>query len=217
MDNFAKRLLEACNASDEIPEYGKGQQTHLASLLNVSQEAVRKWFAGETVPRASMSMKLAEILNVKHSWLMLGTAHGEIEADVRIARRHNAASYAMMCYLVATGRGASFSAVDSVDDITFIENGRMIRLCVEMASRPKDGVHTVVFTDAQRKAGVTVAMVADYQQHHSASMDVMEITDKIWETHGMQEGKNFVLHLEKSQRGYNYSTNGEKLKKFLEE
>ena len=59
MDNFAKRLLEACNASDEIPEYGKGQQTHLASLLNVSQEAVRKWFAGETVPRASMSMKLA--------------------------------------------------------------------------------------------------------------------------------------------------------------
>ena len=36
---------------------------------------------------ASMSMKLAEILNVKHSWLMLGTAHGE-SGRRAIARRH---------------------------------------------------------------------------------------------------------------------------------
>ena len=216
MDNFATRLLEACNASDEIPDYGKGQQTAIAARLNVSQEAVRKWLAGETVPRAAMSKRLAELLGVKHSWLMLGTAHGEIEVDIRLARRHKACVYAVMSYVVGAGKGATFSDEEAVDDITLIDGGRLLRVSVEMAERPSEGFYEVKFSETQKNAGVTVAVVADYQTQRSATMDALEIDEGIWKKHGKLSGRELVLRFEKSARGNNYFVGGTKIRKFLE-
>ena len=216
MDNFATRLLEACNASDEIPDYGKGQQTSIASRLNVSQEAVRKWLAGETVPRAELSKRLAELLGVKHSWLMLGTAHGEIEGDIKLARRQKACVYAVMSYVVGAGKGATFSGDDAVDDITLIDGGRLLRVSVEMADRPSKGVYEVKFSESQRNAGVTVVVVAEYQTQRSATMDALEIDESIWKKHGKMSGRESVLRFEKSARGNNYSVGGTKIRKFLE-
>jgi transcriptional regulator with XRE-family HTH domain len=216
MDNFATRLLEACNASDEIPDYGKGQQTAIAARLNVSQEAVRKWLAGETVPRAALSKRLAALLGVKHSWLMLGTAHGEIEVDIKLARRHKSCVYAVMTYVVGAGMGATFSGDDAVDDITLIDGGRLLRVSVEMSDRPSNGVYEVKFSESQRNAGVTVAVVAEYQSQRSAAMDALEITDEIWKKHGKISGRECVLRFEKSARGSTYSVGGTKIRKFLE-
>ena len=216
MDNFASRLLEACNISDEIPDYGKGQQTSIAARLNVSQEAVRKWLAGETVPRAELSKRLAELLGVKHSWLMLGTAHGEIEVDIKLARRHKACVYAVMAYVVGAGKGATFSGDDAVDDITLIDGGRLLRVSVEMADRPSKGVYEVKFSESQRNAGVTVAVVAEYQSRRSAAMDALEITEEIWKKYGKISGRECVLRFEKSARGNNYWVGGTKIRKFLE-
>ncbi len=216
MNNFATRLLEACNASDEIPDYGKGQQTGIAARLNVSQEAVRKWLAGETVPRSAMSKRLAELLGVKHSWLMLGTAHGEIEVDIRLARRHKACVYAVMSYVVGAGKGATFSDEEAVDDITLIDGGRLLRVSVEMADRPSEGFYEVKFSEPQKNAGVTVAVVADYQTQRSATMDALEIDEGIWKKHGKLSGRELVLRFEKSARGNNYFVGGTKIRKFLE-
>lgn len=216
MDNFATRLLEACNASEDIPDYGKGQQTEIAARLDVSQEAVRKWLAGETVPRSAMSKRLAALLGVKHSWLMLGTAHGEIEVDVKLARRHTACVYAVMSYVVASSRGATFSGDDAVDDLTLIDGGRLLKVCVEMADRPSEGVYEVRFSESQKNAGVTVAVAADYQTQRSAMMDALEITDMIWRKHGVQKGREHILRFEKSLRGHSYSVGDTKIRKFLE-
>ena len=216
MDNFASRLLEACNISDEIPDYGKGQQTSIAARLNVSQEAVRKWLAGETVPRAELSKRLAELLGVKHSWLMLGTAHGEIEVDIKLARRHKSCVYAVMSYVVGAGKGATFSGDDAVDDITLIDGGRLLRVSVEMADRPSKNVYEVKFSESQKNAGVTVAVVAEYQTQRSATMDALEIDESIWKKHGKMSGRESVLRFEKSARGNNYSVGGTKIRKFLE-
>ena len=216
MDNFATRLLEACNASEVIPDYGKGQQTEIAARLDVSQEAVRKWFAGETVPRSALSKRLASLLGVKHSWLMLGTAHGEIEQDVKLARRHTACVYAVMSYVVGAGRGATFSGDDTVDDLTLIDGGRLLKVCVEMADPPNEGVYEVRFSESQKNAGVTVAVVADFQTQRSASMDALEITDKIWKQHGVREGREHTLRFEKGARGYSYFVGDTKINKFLE-
>lgn len=216
MANFATRLLEACNISDEIPDYGKGQQTAIAARLNVSQEAVRKWLAGETVPRAELSKRLAELLGVKHSWLMLGTAHGEIEVDIKLARRHKSCVYAVMSYVVGAGKGATFSGDDAVDDITLIDGGRLLRVSVEMADRPSEGVYEVKFSESQKNAGVTVAVVAEYQTQRSATMDALEIDESIWKKHGKMSGRESVLRFEKSARGNNYSVGGTKIRKFLE-
>lgn len=216
MESFATRLLEACNASDEIPDYGKGQQTEIASRLNVSQEAVRKWLAGETVPRAALSKRLAELLGVKHSWLMLGTAHGEIEVDIRLATRHKACVYAVMAYLVGAGKGATFSGDDAVDDITLIDRGRLHRVSVEMADRPREGVYEVRFSESQKNTGVTVAVVGEFQTQRSATIDALEIDENIWKKHGKLSGRESVLRFEKSARGNTYSVGGTKIRKFLE-
>ena len=216
MDNFATRLLEACNASDEIPDYGKGQQTEIAARLNVSQEAVRKWLAGDTVPRLELSKRLAKLLGVKHSWLMLGTTHGEIESDIKLARRHTACAYGLMSYLVGIGKGATFSEQGAVDDVTLIEAGQILRVCVEMSERSNEGGYVVTFSESQKNTGVTVAVVAEYQSQRSAAMDALEITDEIWKKHGKVSGRECELRFEKSARGSTYWVGGTKIRKFLE-
>ena len=216
MDTFKARLLTACNASDEIPDYGKGQQTEIATRLNVSQEAVRKWFAGETVPRSKLSFELAKLLKVKHSWLMLGTGHGEIDTDIKLARRHKASVYGLMSYITGTGLGATFSEGDAVEDIMMIDSGKVFKVCTESASESVDGVYEVTFTESQVKGGVTVVFVAEFQKQRSALFDLLEINSEVWDKKATKAGRNVTLKFEKSTRGNIYNADGVKLPKFLE-
>lgn len=70
--NFKQRLQDACDDSTIVPEHGKGRQVAIANRLKVTQEAVRKWFAGEAVPRPAKMRELAEFLEVDEPWLALG-------------------------------------------------------------------------------------------------------------------------------------------------
>ncbi len=70
--DFAQRLARACDDSKIVPEYGKGRQVFLAKKLKVTQEAVRRWFIGESRPRVKIMSKLAELLEVDEAWLSLG-------------------------------------------------------------------------------------------------------------------------------------------------
>ena len=216
LDTFKARLLTACNACEEIPEYGKGQQTEIATKLNVSQEAVRKWFAGETVPRSKLSFDLAKLLKVKHSWLMLGTGHGEIETDIKLAQRHKASVYGLMSYITGVGLGATFSEGGAVEDIMMIENGKVVKVCTESASESIDGVYEVTFTEAQVKGGVTVAFVAVFKKQGSAFFDLLKIDPEVWEKKATKAGRNYTLKFSKSTRGNVYSADRVKLSKFLE-
>ena len=100
MSVFKQRFTEACEASDVIPVFGKGRQTYVAKSLGVSQEAVRKWFSGESVPRRKSAAKLAKLLDVRYSWLMLGSSQGEIDDSIKSARRHESSIYALMAFAV---------------------------------------------------------------------------------------------------------------------
>lgn len=66
---FANRLSLACDHA-RIPPLNKGRQEALKKLLRVSQEAVRRWLAGESVPRYERVIELAEILGVNANWLL---------------------------------------------------------------------------------------------------------------------------------------------------
>lgn len=72
MEKFKDRLKKACQACPNIPEYGKGEQVVIAKHLRISQEAVRKWFSGESEPRGERLEELASLLNADPSWLSLG-------------------------------------------------------------------------------------------------------------------------------------------------
>lgn len=71
---FAMRLQEAIEGNPNIPEFGRGQQTWFRDRLEVSAEAVRKWFTGESRPRPAVMKKIASLLGVDEAWLSLGIA-----------------------------------------------------------------------------------------------------------------------------------------------
>lgn len=71
--DFARRLEEAVvNMGAAIPGYREGRHTVIARKLDVSPEAVRKWFAGEAAPRARTMAALAKFLDVDAGWLYSG-------------------------------------------------------------------------------------------------------------------------------------------------
>lgn len=79
---FSQRLIEACDVSPNIPEYGRGRQVVIANELNISQEAVRKYFSGESMPKQDKMKKLATFLEVEQAWLALGEK-SEVSRDAK--------------------------------------------------------------------------------------------------------------------------------------
>lgn len=71
-EDFRHRLKQACDDTTTVPEHGRGRQVAIARALGVSQEAVRKWFSGDSLPRPAKMRELAAFLDVDEPWLALG-------------------------------------------------------------------------------------------------------------------------------------------------
>lgn len=112
---FAQRLINACEASDRVPEKHHGRQTWLSEHLGVSREGVRKWFAGLSRPRAEVMTRLADLLGVDEAWLALGINPARTPRERRTLNR--AASGAV--YYVAGAiemAGGSVAFPDNAED-----------------------------------------------------------------------------------------------------
>jgi len=135
---FSNRLKVACdNMGNAIPVKGEGQQVYFAEKMNVTQEAVRKWFSGESKPRAERMRELAQILNVDEAWLALG-----IEPEVTrhekamLGRKADGAVHAVYGLLTMAGGHCAFPEPHDhrgeYVDLYAILNGRQhaIHVCV---------------------------------------------------------------------------------------
>lgn len=71
-EDFYRRLTKVCDENPNIPPYGHGRQVWVSKKLKVTQEAVRKWFTGESRPRTDKMRALANLLEVDEAWLALG-------------------------------------------------------------------------------------------------------------------------------------------------
>lgn len=80
---FNERLKQACDNSKLVPEMHQGRYVAIAKRMNVSEEAVRKWFTGESRPRFKKMAELASWLNVDEGWLALGVSSGITQKDKR--------------------------------------------------------------------------------------------------------------------------------------
>lgn len=91
-DQFARRLNQAADEDSNCPEKYHGQLKYIESEFGkrgkpVSNESVRKWFSGETMPSQDKAILLADLLDVKLAWL----TGGEDEASTVAQRKsHNA-------------------------------------------------------------------------------------------------------------------------------
>lgn len=84
-EDFYRRFKQVCDDSQIVPEYGHGRQVYIAQKLKVTQEAVRKWFSGDSRPRTAKMRELAKLLEVDEAWLSLGV---EPEMDRSEKRLH---------------------------------------------------------------------------------------------------------------------------------
>lgn len=90
---FAQRMAQACDGNNAVPppNYGRLQwfvdQMQEKFQVETTPETIRKWFAGEALPRPKSMHMLAEILTVDEAWLSLGRAP---ELDGRQQKLRNA-------------------------------------------------------------------------------------------------------------------------------
>jgi transcriptional regulator with XRE-family HTH domain len=68
---FALRLNEICDDMD-VPPKGRGRQTVLKTVVDLSQNAVLKWLEGEGYPSLENARRLAVWANVHIEWLLSG-------------------------------------------------------------------------------------------------------------------------------------------------
>lgn len=77
---FAKRMQLACDGNPNVPPLNHGRLGWFSTEIEkrfhakVTIETVRKWFAGETIPRPKMMGYLAAVLEVDHAWLSVGAS-----------------------------------------------------------------------------------------------------------------------------------------------
>jgi hypothetical protein len=87
---FARRVQIACDGNPHVPLPNHGRLGWFSSEIErrfnakVTIETVRKWFAGETIPRTKMMGYLAAVLEVDHAWLAVGTGSDLSEKERKV-------------------------------------------------------------------------------------------------------------------------------------
>ena len=215
MPNFSSRLNEACSVAPDVPSFGKGQQTHIAKKLGCSQEAVRKWFAGESVPRRAIAERLAKLLDVSYMWLLMGAAYGEVDVAIKQAKNHDAAVYATVAYAIVKDAGVSICGDEHCADMIVINNGAMTYVSARGAVETnKKNVFLVTFRKIQIKECSTVAVFNEITKDGVVKSRYLEIAKVLWQAGCVKTVGNEVT-LTFSRKGNSYEAGGVKLNNFL--
>lgn len=115
---FSERLKTACDNCPSIPAENKGRQTYVAKHIGVSQEAARKWFSGDSMPRKPKMDKLVALLSVDYAWLALG-----IKPELDMNRKKLAAKVMEGSVMVVAGILRTLGAACSFPDESNNRNG----------------------------------------------------------------------------------------------
>jgi len=136
--DFVKRLNEACDASDFVPDLQHGRYVRLSQELGVSEEAVRKWFAGITMPGRDTMRRLAAYLKKDELWLAMGRKPDmDRESTARFARDIEGATLLVAGLVQLAGGTCAWPSEDDprkgVVDFYTIMRGRQYSIRVLLA------------------------------------------------------------------------------------
>ena len=181
MESFKDRLIKSCDASVDIPEHGYGRQVHLAKVMGVSQEGVRKWLIGESKPRDKAMKKLSALLNVDYAWLSIGAELLETEKFRAVARYQNAGVYALTSYLITAGCTVAFSEdLQDDSDITAVCNGKLFKfLALPSAVIGNKNAEFEIENKGVKKGVTAVGCICCKDQLNNSSIkyDFVDLTD----------------------------------------
>lgn len=224
MTTFAQRLKQACSDHPDIPDYGKGLQTELAKRMKVSQEAVRKWLAGDSQPRQPTIIRLAKLLDVEYVWLALGTSETEFARLKSVSSRHDAAVYALISFLITKGYNVAIPP-DETDraDIHAIGHGVQRNLVVEEVKTSGKRAVTVTAPMPDQTISLIAAIpvhetnMLKYNEHLKFSLvyKFLWVTSDMLKNHGQRSGANWTLELKYSIKKASWMVGGKEIGLFL--
>jgi transcriptional regulator with XRE-family HTH domain len=176
---FARRLKKACEDNPVIPEKGKGQQVWLAQKLDVSQEAVRKYFEGQNRPRPDKMKQISKLLGVDESWLALGI---NPEMDGRQKRQYQnraeASTYIAFGVFMSNGYTCAFGKEgDDRVDFYAIKGGQQKAISVTTARERSKSVWLLPVKTTYEETVNIVVMPIKPTQFEFVYMDPVGIAE----------------------------------------
>lgn len=198
---FAARLTKACDMHKAvIPAYGLGRQTVIAHHLKASQEAVRKWFTGESRPRVKTMDKLARFVNADPAWLALG-----IEPDMRPQDKRFFGKQTEGVVYLALGmamiEGATCAKPDSSDprkefvDYYMIKDGTQVAIRTSLGRETDDGSYEFLIPheyEQVRNIG--------FVHHNSSRIHMIDLDKELIDKHKEKKGGGYAVSV-KSKNG----------------
>lgn len=199
---FHHRLKQACDDNPSvIPPYGYGRQVYIAEKLDVTQEAVRKWFVGKSRPRVDKMRKLAQLLDVDEAWLSLGIK-SELDRRQRWQHRERTegAVHVLFGLLTMAGGHCAFPSPDDpraeyVDFYT-IFHGTQIAIHVSVARKaPQGGYKFILPREHHDVRTIGVIHLGGTRFH------LVDLRAEIVEKHKKPEAEGFSVTLSKKPGG----------------
>jgi hypothetical protein len=195
--DFAKRLVQACDESPLVPEHGRGRQVYLAKRLKVTQEAVRKWLVGESLPRPDKIGDLADVLGVDPVWLQLGTSPLDIADKRQAALRGDAAVYGVMSYLLLAGYHVAIPAESDKVDIFAIKHGTQLSILARMGEPLARGEFRFLFP-ANINARWHGVLAGTKPSLH---LEIYDIPPELGLRHGHRTGSGVEVVVKRAAKG----------------
>lgn len=194
---FARRLVQACDESPLVPEHGRGRQVYLAKKLKVTQEAVRKWLVGESLPRPDKIGDLAKVLGVDPVWLQLGTSPLEIADKREAALRGDAAVYGVMSYLLLAGYHVAIPQADDKVDVFAIKHGTQLAILARMGEPLARGEYKFLFPANVNARWQGVLPGGDESLH----LEIYDIPPELALRHGHRTGAGVEFVVKRAKGG----------------
>lgn len=201
-EDFYRRLKQVCDDSPIIPPFGQGRQVYLATNLGVTQEAVRKWFTGESRPRTAMMRELAKLLEVDEAWLALGI---EPEMDRREKKAHHERTeggiyLAYGLFTLAGGHCAFPSDKDpraSYVDFYVIVRGTQSAIHIAMAREVSRGRYAFVVPREYREVRCIGVVPVERM-----CFTLLDLKSELIDVHKEKKGGDFEVHANYKDNSY---------------
>lgn len=194
---FARRLTQACDESPLVPEHGRGRQIYIAKKMEVTQEAVRKWLTGESLPRPEKVKELAKVLGVDHLWLSMGVSPLEINERRQVAQRGDAAVYGVMSYLLLAGYHVAVPQGESNVDIFAIKHGTQLSIVARMGQPVAKGEWKFLFPATADARWQAVFETGGASLH----FEILDIPPDLALRHGTRTGAGVEVLIKRSPKG----------------
>lgn len=199
---FAKRMLLACDGNPNVPLPNHGRLGWFVTEIDrrfgapLTIETVRKWFAGETIPRTKMMGYLAAVLEVDHAWLAVGTTSqvSEKQKKVRNAVADGAVNLVAGLIQICGGSPAfpddkDRRATEDKIDIYAVIKGAQYSFHVCFGERNGDQHQFVIPTEALRSA-IVIGVIRTGE----LAFRFFELESELVAERGQRKGGFFTLN-----------------------